>query len=205
MNSRDIEVEIPRPRGMALDKRTVSSSDGFMTATDCVLSAAQVNDYLGKEIPDCEKLGLKADTIYRVYRDAGELKKAVPLFNGIPLLIDHSAINASNLAQQLVVGTVSECRWDNGRVMGTVSVWLDSAIQDIESELRRDLSAGYHFSPVVESGSVNGERYEIRMTAIRPQHMALVRQGRVSGATVADALPYHVAMERLCPGYGRLR
>jgi hypothetical protein len=201
----DIEVEIPQ-RGLALDKRTVSPH-GVLTVTDCVISASQVNPYVGREIPDYEKLGLNADSIYSLYRCPKALRAAVSAFNGIPLLIEHASVTPADPKPQMIAGTVSDCRWDNGRVVGTVSIWTDTAIQGIESNLRRDLSAGYNYRPVMGPGTTpDGERFDLRMADIVPQHVALVETGRVSGAMVGDAaLPYPRTLHQLIPGYGRLR
>lgn len=54
-----------------------------------------------------------------------------------------------------------------------------------------------------------GDRFEVRMTNIVPQHVALVSVGRVSGAAVGDAAHPRVMcrhpLERIVAGYGRLR
>jgi uncharacterized protein len=203
----DIEIEIPRSpeRGLALDKRSYSP-DGWLQVTDCVISAAQVNPYQGREVPDYHVLGLDPDRIYQLYREPAALKAAVPLFNGIPLLADHAPVSADDPKQQLIVGTVGDCRWDSGRVMGTISVWVAYSIRGIEQNIQRDLSAGYHYRPVKQAGvAPGGERYEIVMRDIVPQHVALVAVGRVTGAMVADAaLDSRTVVERMIPHFFRL-
>jgi len=200
----DIEIEI-ESGGLACDRRTIDP-DGRLTVTDCVISAAQCNTYLGHEIPGYDVLGLNPDRVYDLYRDAEALKAAVPLFNGIPLLADHALVSAADPKQHLVVGSVSACRWDNGRVLGTVSVWVEDAIKGIEQNIRKDLSAGYRYEPRMTPGtSPNGERYDGRMVSIEPQHVALVNIGRVAGAAVGDsALDQRAELTRLIPHYGRL-
>jgi uncharacterized protein len=199
-----LDIELPT-RGPAWDKRTVSPH-GVLTVTDCVISDSQVNSYVGREIPGCEALGLDPQKIYQLYRCPKALKAAVAKFNGIPLLIDHASVTPADPKPQMIAGAVSDCRWDNGRVLGTVSLWTDTAIQGVESNLRRDLSAGYNYKPVLGAGTTpDGERFDLRMTDIEPQHVALVETGRVSGAMVGDALPFHVAMENMVPGFTRLK
>lgn len=200
----ELEVEFP-PCGLAFDKRTYSR-DGWLQVTDCVISAAQVNPYQGSEVPGYDALGLEPNRVYRLYRDATALKAAVPKFNGIPLLADHAAISADDPKQQLIVGTVSDCRWSDGKVVGTVSVWVADAIRGIEQNLQRELSAGYHYRPVLQAGvAPNGDRYDIVMRDIVPQHVALVQVGRVDGAMVADsALDPRAELARLIPNLHRL-
>ncbi|MGO8854944.1 MAG: DUF2213 domain-containing protein [Steroidobacteraceae bacterium] len=187
--SYDLDIEIPSDRQrLALDKRTFDI-DGRLTITDCVISASQVNPYLGKEIPDAEALGLDLDRPYMLYRDPAALKAAVPLFDGIPLLIDHAPVSALDPKRQLIVGTVSDCHWSDGKVIGTVNVWDQEAIRGIESNLQRDLSAGYRYTARMTPGvTPDGEKFDGRMVApLIPNHVALVSQGRVSGAMVGDS------------------
>jgi hypothetical protein len=183
----DLNIEIPDSRGLAFDRRSYDS-DNRLTITDCVISAAQVNGYLGAEIPEGAALGLKPDTLYRLYRDAGALKAAVPLFNGKPLLIEHAPTSAADPKQQLIVGAVSDCRWDSGRVIGTVNVWDESAIRGIELSAQRDLSAGYRYVCRMTPGvTPEGEEFDGRMVSIEPNHVALVVEGRVQGAQIGDS------------------
>jgi hypothetical protein len=190
----EIDLEIPRGRAPVFDRRTYSP-DGFLTATDCVISAAQVNDYIGAEIPNAEALGLDLQRLYRVWREPEALRAAVPLMDGIPLLVEHSIINAANF-DRVPVGTIHDCRWDadSGRVLGSVSVWMQPAIDDIETKVRSDLSLGYFFRPVLGAGRTpSGVAYDLRMSDIKPQHCAIVVDGRVSGAAISDSQPRRAA------------
>ena len=180
-----IEIEIP----IAADRRAYDP-DGRLSVTGCTITAAQVNPYLGHEIPEFEALGLDPDRIYYLYRDAAALKTAVPLFDGIPLLIEHAPVTAADPKQQLVVGTVRDSAWRNNKVVATLSVWNQEAIDGIKSNARRDLSCGYRYTPRMTPGTTpNGETFDGRMLDIVPNHCALVDTGRVSGAMVADARP----------------
>lgn len=203
----DIEVEIPRAPHwpLGLDKRSYDS-DRRLTITDCVISAAQVNPYLGAEIPDAASFGLKPDAIYQMYRDPVALKAATPGLNGKPLLITHASVTAADPKQHLIVGAVSDCRWDGSRIVGTVNVWDAEAIRGIELSTQRDLSAGYRYIARMTPGETpDGKTFDGRMVAIEFQHVALVTQGRVSGAAVGDAAPHNVSLMRVIAGYGRLK
>jgi hypothetical protein len=200
----DIELEDDRTPALALDRRSYDS-DNRLTITDCVISAAQVNPYIGREIPDFQTLGLDADKIYLLYRDRVALKAAVSKFNGIPLLIQHAAVSAADPKRQLQVGTVHDCRWSDDRVIGTVSVWDEAAIGGIESRVKRDLSAGYRYVPIMSPGvTLGGEKFAGRMTKIEPNHVALVIEGRVTGAMVGDAASLVPMLEGI-PGLARYR
>ena len=85
-----------------------------------------------------------------------------------------------------------------------VSVWEESAIRGIESRVRRDLSAGYRYVAKMTPGvTPEGKEFAGRMLSIEPNHVALVVEGRVTGAMVGDSVPgvlLHVAF----PEFDRL-
>jgi hypothetical protein len=203
--SNNIEVEIPDSAGLAFDRRTVDS-DGRMTATECVLTRANVCPYVGCEVTDYEQLGLDPNRVYYLYRDPAALKAAMPGLNGKPLLLDHVLVSATDPKKSLQVGTVVDCRWASDRIVGTVVVWDQAGIDGIESKELRDLSCGYRYKPVMKSGvAPDGDRYDILMTGIEFNHVALVREGRVDGAFVADsAFDERAAVEALVPNLYRL-
>jgi uncharacterized protein len=106
----DIYVEIPARLRLAADKRSTDSV-GRLTVTDCRISAAVVSPYLGRELPDAESLGLDLARVYPIYRDASSLKAAASTFERVPLLIEHAPTTANEPQKQLVIGTVSNVRW----------------------------------------------------------------------------------------------
>jgi hypothetical protein len=198
---RDIEITCDR-RSYDVDNR--------LHVTDCILTAAQVNPYMGQEIPGSEAMGLKPDQIYMLYRTPEALKAAVSLFENLPLMIDHVVVSASDPKQQYICGTVSNARWSNGQILGDVAVWDQSAIDLIESGRQRDLSAGYRYVADMRPGkTADGTPYDGSMLDLRPNHLALVVEGRVAGAMVGDsALDIEIdttpRMQDVLKGYLRL-
>jgi uncharacterized protein len=182
-----LEITAADRRALAADKR-VRDADGRMHVADCVLTAAQVNPYLGKEVPDSEQRGLQPDRVYYIYRHPDALKAAVDagLFENLPLMLEHIATTAADPQKALIAGSISNVRWQSGKVLGDIAVWDQAAIDLIESGRQRELSCGYAYEPVLESGSVDGQRYTLVMRNIVPNHCALVSEGRVDGATVHD-------------------
>jgi uncharacterized protein len=193
--TRDIFIDCSPTTRTASDKRSYDPF-GRLTATKSIITAAQVNEYFGHEVPGWDVLGLQADRLYHLLRDPAALKKAVKLFDGLPLLTDHASVSAADPKPQLQVGAVHGCEWreSDGAVVGTVSLWDADAIRLVESGEKKELSAGYSYSPRVESGVFKGKRFDIRMLEIVPQHVSLVTVGRVNGSMVADAMPqFHTA------------
>jgi len=158
-----------------------------MRVKNCVLSTAEINPYRGEEIPGWDDLGLKAHTVYELYRDPAELKKAVPTFEGIPLMIKHIPQTADEPRKEYQAGSVHSISFDGKHLRGDLLVSDGYAIELIESDELSDLSCGYRYTPVMNSGSANGQKYDGVMEDIQGNHVALVDDGRATGAHVADA------------------
>ena len=224
--TRGVWIEMP-PR-LALDRsaRTVDV-DGRMHISDCVLSAATVDPYLGKEIVDFQKFNLDPERIYRVWRTPDALERAAPTLENLQLMADHIGINVNEPQQQMVVGVVSNVRWKSPQLIGDIAVWEAGAIAAIRDGSKKDLSCGYRYRPINKPGKTRaGEPFDLRMTDIIFNHIATVATGRVPGATVNDSRPqFHTAnvlqqlqdirdqtrreressaVARLIPGYYRL-
>lgn len=175
----------------AFDKQTARSfdADGRMRVKDCILSTAEINPYFGREIVDKDELGLDDNKVYELYRDPEELghPEAVASFQGVPLMIKHVAQTAEEPRKEYQAGSVYNVRFDGERLRGDLLVSDGRAIELIEGDELSDLSCGYRYKPVMRSGSAKGKTYDGRMTQIRGNHVALVDDGRASGAHVADS------------------
>ena len=173
---------------LALDRASVRSfdQDGHLRVAASVISAAEVNPYLGVEIPDFARLGLNPRATYQVLRPAAELEKATPTFQGKPLMRRHRVVTADNHAPGVVVGSVINPVWKAPNVVAELVVWDADAIGAITSGETASLSAGYRYTPLIERGTWQGKPYSIRMTRIAANHVALCPEGRVSVAVVGD-------------------
>jgi len=190
MNMVDLmNLELEHDEPLALDRRTVDL-DGRLHVTDCRISAARVNDYLGSEIPNGDGLGLEPGKIYRMYRDAAELKAAASTFENMPLLDDHVAVSAASPQKQRIIGTVSNVRWKAPHLVATLAVWDADAIARIRDGSQREISCGYSYTADMTPGTIGGEAFDGRMRQIVANHVALVPLGRVGrDVVVADAMP----------------
>lgn len=155
------------------------------------ISKANVCPYRGSEIPRWDELGLNPDKIYKLFRDPNELQKAASTFDGKPLLIRHIAIDAEEPQKNLWVGTLGKTTYEAPYlVTRPLMVLTKEAIDLIESEAQKELSAAYRYDAVMEPGTYMGERYDGRMVNIRGNHVAIVSEGRAGpDVHVADELP----------------
>lgn len=176
--------------GMAFDRSSLRTKDinGWLHIRDCRISKANVCPYLGREIPHSEKLGLVADRVYYLYRDAAALSAATFTAERIPLMLEHLAVTAETAQQREVkrklVGAVSNARWMPPYLVADITVWDGEGIEAIESERQTELSPGYNYRPEMLSGVILGERYDGRMLDIIFNHLCLVDTGR-TGPDVA--------------------
>lgn len=170
----------------------VTDVDGRLRLELTNISKAAVNPYLGREIPDYEALGLDADRIYQVLRDPAELEKSAPTFNNLPLLSNHVPVTADDHRPDLVVGsTGTDAAYEPPYLKNSLIVWSAAAIAGIESGQQKELSSAYRYRAVKESGTFEGQPYDLRMADIVGNHVALVETGRAGpDVVVADANPF---------------
>lgn len=182
---------ILRRNNIAFDRkpsnRVYDDKNGYLKVKNCILSRESVDPYYGREIPGWEALGLDADEVYYVYRPGEELEKAVQSIHGNPLLLGHAADSGKIPLKDKRVGSImNDAAMDGGDLIGSISVTDMEAIKGIDENKWSDLSAGYTYKAVKEDGEWKGISYDIRMSNIHFNHVALVPEGRVPGAMVAD-------------------
>lgn len=178
----------PRPAGLAYDKsaRTIDA-DGRMHLDLCNISKAMVSPYKGSEIPGAEALGLDLDKVYQLLRDPGELEKAAATFNNLPLMIEHVPVSAEDHPSNLVVGTTgSVAKFVAPYLVNSLAVWTAEAIDEVESEAKKELSCGYHYTPDMTPGEYEGVKYDGVMRNIIGNHVSLVKEGRAGPDVVVS-------------------
>lgn len=158
--------------------RTIDDN-GFLHVAISNISKEQVAPYLGSEIPNFERLGLKPDSIYKVYRPAEELERAVKTSDGIPIQLDHHADFADAPAKETRVGsTGTDGIFNAPYLQNSLHIQDADAIKRINDGSMRELSLGYRYTPEKKSGVFNGEPYDLIMRDISCNHLALVEEGR---------------------------
>jgi|GEM_PF-2969575 len=181
--------------GVAFDKETVRKvdHDGRLRVSVANISKAAVNPYLGSEIPEWENLSLDPKKVYRLYRDPEEISKAVDTANSIPILDEHKPSTAEDHPTDLVIGsTGSDATFDAPFLRNSLVFYTKDAIDDIENDDRRQLSASYRYDADMTPGvTPEGEVYDGVMRALRFNHIALVEDGRCGPSVMVgdSALP----------------
>lgn len=179
---------------MIHDKYTFDSqrsidNNGYMHVAVSNLTKEQVVPYLGSTIPGYKELGLDPDKIYQIYRPGDEIKKAADSFNGLPLMLDHWDMDASNIPKDKVVGSLgTDSRWEAPYLKNSLIVTDSNAIKAIEDGSYSELSASYACDIDMTGGIFDGKAYDGVMRNIKGNHVALVPEGRAGhDVKVADS------------------
>lgn len=174
-----LDEAAPRVR-LAFDRGSMRTKDvdGRMHVKDCRISKANICPYLGREIPDSEKMGLQSDKVYRLYREAAALEAAAPTFERVPLMMRHVATTAAEPQKETIIGAVSNVRWQAPYLVADLTVWDAAGIEAIESERQQELSPGYRYTPSMVAGNIDGDPYDGLMLSILANHVAIVDTGR---------------------------
>jgi hypothetical protein len=194
---------------LALDRLPTTARaydcDGRLRVAATNVSKANVCPYLGAEIPGWQDLGLDPDRIYRLLRDPEELRRAAPTFNGLPITSQHVPLSARDHRQGVVVGaTGTDAEFAYPFLRVSLVVWAQEAIDEIESGAKKELSAGYHYTPDMTPGVDYGMRFDGVMRDIVGNHVALVEMGRAGpDVVVGDAAAFD--FDRLFPGARRIK
>lgn len=190
-NIREKEFGTAAQDSVAIDLKSARSYDGEgrLHIVRTPISKANVCEYYGHEIPEFQKLGLDPQKRYRLLRDPEELAKAAPTFNGVQLMIRHVPVNADDHQPDQAVGSLgTHAEFQAPYLFNSLAVWARDAIDGIEDETRKQLSASYRYDADMTRGTYKGEAYDGVMRNIRANHVALVPEGRAgSDVAVADA------------------
>lgn len=179
---------------LAFDKSVRHLDENGILHVDVTnISKSVINPYMGYEIPLHEELGLDPDKVYRLYRDASELEKAVDTFRNLPVLSKHVPVFADKPPKELIIGsTGSDVEFNSPYLSVSLSIWDNAAINLIEADAKKALSSAYLYDADMTAGEINGEQYDGIMRNIRGNHVAVVESGRAgSDVVVADSNPFY--------------
>lgn len=165
-------------------KKKSVDENGFVTYRDCKFFCECVSQYLGKEIDQDGKLGLKPNGIYNVYRPKSAIadKDFIDSLNAKPLLDDHHVIgNAAGMASpdsKREAGVLTEVKLVGNELVGRIDVWSPALIKKIQGG-KKELSLAYGCEFTPKKGVFKGERYDFVQSNLRcGNHLALVDEAR---------------------------
>lgn len=157
-----------------------STKDGYLVAMSKVARTG-VQDYLAAE------LGLPGDGVVRVNRPESEVfaKDAMASLTHAPVTINHPAemVDADNW-KDLAVGEVGEGVLRDGEWLAVPLIVKDAKGIDAAGSTHQEISMGY---TAELKDAPAGADYDLEMTSIRFNHLALVPKGRAGAeARIGD-------------------
>jgi hypothetical protein len=174
-----------------IDTARHKDSNGYMHVDKSNITKEQVAPYMGDSIPEWQELGLDPKKVYNIYRPAEELKKAVPTFNGLPLMLEHWDMDADTIGnvKEHVVGSLgTDANYEAPYLTNSITIIDAKAIEAVENGTFKELSAGYTCKLDMTGGIFDGQAYDGVMREIKGNHVALVPEGRAGhDVKVADA------------------
>lgn len=178
-------------KAIAFDSTTNRRLDsaGFLHVDNCCITKAEVTEYVGHELPGWRELKLQGDRIYKVYRPLSVIEAGLSSLNNLPLIAEHQSITADNFDESKpnVVGSTGQVAYiKDGKAFNTLAVYEGETIGKIQRGKIKGISLGYYFSVKVENGEFEGDQYEIVITTLSGQHLALTNIPRVKEAVIAD-------------------
>jgi hypothetical protein len=181
-------VSAKKEHTIANDSQRTIDDNEFTRVANCIITSAGVFEYLGREIPNYQSLGLDADQIYKLYRPADEINKAKDTFKDMPLLDTHLVVYADDIPKSNVIGTLSsDINFDGKDLTCSIVLWDKEAVEQIEARGKKGLSAGYRYTPVVKSGVHEKQTYDIIMTDLSANHVAHVENPRNTKSIINDS------------------
>jgi hypothetical protein len=157
--------------------RRSRTPEGYLLVPAMVAASDNVQPYLASELGIKDALPTK---LIRVFRPKAVVDAAAPLFDGVPITLDHPPKMVDTKIYRAV---------NRGRAMNVVAkdagleadllVQDDDAIKAVETGTRKEVSAAYDFDLEMQAGtSPHGQAYDAVASNIVPNHIALVRVGR---------------------------
>jgi len=156
--------------------------DGFVTVTGNVARVG-IQEYLGTE------LGRPNDNnVYKVYRPQSVVEDSVKTFKNKPITINHQGMVSIKNVDKVAKGVVLDCYYDaeTGWVKASELINHPDGVKAIMQDGYRWHSCGYKASLKWEKGEYEGQICDAVITAIKGNHIALVKNPRAGEMATFD-------------------
>lgn len=169
--------------------------NGYMTVAGCPISSFGIFQYGAGQV------GLPGDPnrVVNVYRPESAVNNQATIdsFKNLPLIDDHAMLSGfedddDSMAPEdygMEGILTSNVYFDAPWLRGDLKVFT-RRLQRYLAAGKEDLSLGYGCEYIIESGTFEGQDYEVIQTNLRGNHIALVGEGRVKGARVLDGMSF---------------
>ena len=144
--------------------------------------------------------GVHSGSAGAAYYPGDEISKFVEAWNGVPLPVQHPmdsdgdyvSCNSPETIEKQSVGYHFNAHYENGKLKGELWINIEKAkriapvvLEILNSGRLLEVSTSFFSDQDYKSGEWNGEKYEMVIKNIRPDHLALL-PGGVGACSVAD-------------------
>lgn len=177
---------------MGAESHREIDDNGFLLVKDTPVSSFGIFEYSAAQVGITEG---DPDRIVKVFRPEAEISnpEAIASFQVVPFIDEHDLL--SGFEDDTDVMSPEEKGVDG--VMYNVhyaAPWLRADVKAFTRRMQRainsgkvELSLGYGCDFILQSGTFQGEAYEVMQVNMRGNHLALVEAARVEGAKVLDS------------------
>jgi len=161
---------------IALQGGFTRNANGFLVA-NATIAREGVLDYQWWQVDS--QIAEKIDKeIIRVFRSAAVLGADMSSYDSLAVVDFHMGTDVSVKDKEQIRGLFTEARLEDGKIKGRITITDNDTIYDVEHNGKRELSLGYDTEVQIMSGNFNGENFDVEITKILPNHVAVVEKGR---------------------------
>lgn len=153
--------------------KVIETGEGFLKAEISIARAGVFSYFDGTKI--IKEAKLPEDIFSKFTLDSAigaPVTDNHPEENGAHILVD------SNNYKKYANGAIAAPVVDNGQISSIATIYDSALIKKIKNKEQNEASIGFLCEQVPVEGDFNGERYDVKQTNIRINHVALVKEGR---------------------------
>lgn len=170
--------------------------NGYLHISGCPISSFGIFQYSVGQVDPEGKMNLgDPNRVINVFRPESAVNDPgmFASFKNMPLIDDHTMLSGFQGDEEEVAPEdkgidgilTSNIYYDEPWLRGDLVVY-SRKMQKLILQGKKDLSLGYSCQFIQESGTFDGQPYEVIQIDLRGNHIALVGEGRVPGARVLD-------------------
>lgn len=190
MNQHTTPVAVTLSDARPLSRNLTLTDNGYLVAKKVTLARSGIMTYAVDELPSALRPAFAGRTVVNVYTSDAEIDKVDPdAIDALPVsdLHTHTDLTVTQNAHRQA-GLASNAKVGGGRIRATLTVTDAAAIQSVQSRKKRDVSLGYGCMLAIAPGVYRGQAYDLVRSNIKPNHVALVPEGRCGAeCTIHDS------------------
>lgn len=148
-----------------IGKAVINDDTGVMIIPDVVVATEMIQDYDGSQ----------------VLKTATEIKRCIALMDHKPITNNHPVHDYVTSPDEIKGFMFNPWfDYDSNQVFVDLQIDCTDLQKEIQEEKKREVSLGFQYDVVEDSGEFNGNAYEFKHENLYVDHLAIVENGRCS-------------------------